>query len=34
MGQIIDDLKVGKELRVGSQTGRQCSAPAKDDEEK
>lgn len=27
MGRIIDDLRAGKEIKVGSQTGRQCSAP-------
>lgn len=27
MVQIIDDLESGKEVSVGSQTGRQCSAP-------
>ncbi len=27
MEQIIDDLTAGKEVKVGSQTGRQCSAP-------
>lgn len=26
--QIIDDLKSGKKVKVGSQTGRSCSAPA------
>lgn len=25
--QILDDLKNGKEFKIGSQTGRQCSAP-------
>jgi len=24
---ILDDLKSGKEFKVGSQVGRQCSAP-------
>lgn len=28
MGQIIDDLRAGKKVKIGSQTGRQCSAPA------
>jgi NADH-quinone oxidoreductase E subunit len=27
MGKIIDDLSAGKKVSVGSQTGRQCSAP-------
>ena len=27
--QIIDDLQSGKSVKVGSQIGRQCSAPAK-----
>jgi NADH-quinone oxidoreductase subunit E len=27
MVQIIDDLAAGKKVKVGSQTGRQCSAP-------
>jgi len=27
MEEIIDDLAAGKKLKVGSQTGRQCSAP-------
>ena len=26
--QIIEDLKSGKEVKIGSQTGRSCSAPA------
>ena len=26
--KIIEDLKSGKEVKIGSQTGRQCSAPA------
>ena len=26
--QIIDDLKAGKKIKIGSQTGRSCSAPA------
>jgi NADH-quinone oxidoreductase subunit E len=29
MEQIIDDLASGKEVKVGSQTGRQCSAPVR-----
>lgn len=28
MGRIIDDLRAGKKVKIGSQTGRQCSAPA------
>jgi NADH-quinone oxidoreductase subunit E len=27
MGKIIDDLAAGKKVKVGSQVGRQCSAP-------
>jgi len=30
MEKIIDDLAAGKEVKVGSQTGRQCSAPVED----
>lgn len=29
MEKIIDDLAAGKEVKVGSQSGRQCSAPVK-----
>lgn len=29
MGKIIDDLAAGKKVKVGSQVGRQCSAPVK-----
>lgn len=25
--KLLDDLKAGKKIRIGSQTGRQCSAP-------
>ncbi len=28
MIRILDDLKSGKEIKIGSQTGRKCSAPA------
>ncbi|MDA0902245.1 MAG: NADH-quinone oxidoreductase subunit NuoE [Proteobacteria bacterium] len=28
MAQILDDLAGGKKVKIGSQTGRQCSAPA------
>lgn len=27
MAKIIDDLREGREINIGSQTGRQCSAP-------
>jgi NADH-quinone oxidoreductase subunit E len=27
MEEIIDDLSAGKKIKIGSQTGRQCSAP-------
>lgn len=30
--KILDDLKAGKEFKVGSQIGRQCSAPEADQE--
>lgn len=30
MVQLIDDLASGKKVKVGSQTGRQCSAPEKE----
>jgi NADH-quinone oxidoreductase E subunit len=30
MESIIDDLAAGKEVKIGSQTGRQCSAPVAD----
>lgn len=29
MAQLIEDLKVGKQIKLGSQKGRQCSAPEK-----
>jgi NADH-quinone oxidoreductase E subunit len=29
MEKIIDDLSAGKKINIGSQTGRQCSAPVK-----
>ncbi len=30
MGKIIDDLAAGKKIQIGSQAGRQCSAPVEE----
>lgn len=32
MAQLIEDLKAGKSIKLGSQKGRQCSAPEKSDQ--
>ena len=32
MAQLIEDLKAGKQIKLGSQKGRQCSAPEKSDQ--